>query len=300
VIPVPPGLPPIGGIQPSGIGALEPPVQGVVNGGQDRAVVGARVYVLEAATTGSGRPSISLLTAASQHPADSIGRYVLTGEYGGFSIAGDYTCTAGRPVYLLVRGGNSGSSGANPAIGLMASLGTCPAGGTFTQSQPFTFVNEVTTVAAAYALAGHASDATHISDSGAGALTDGMLTAARLASVSTGFVNSRTTTEPSRKMIHTLANILAACINSSGSGSGACATLFTNARSSGATGTIPADTATAALNIARNPRANVLQLYDLQPIAAPPFLPAFDSPPSDFSLASLSGGSRATVADLQP
>jgi hypothetical protein len=186
----------------------------VVNGGRDRAIVGARVYVLEAAAAGSGQPSLSLLTAAAGHPADSIGHYVVTGEFGGFSIAGDYTCTAGRPVYLLVRGGNSGRSGLNDAIGLMASLGACPASGSFTQAQPFVFVNEVTTVAAAYALAGNATDATHVSDAAAG-----MAIAARLASVSTGFVDARTTPELSRKMLHTLANILAACVNSSGPGS---------------------------------------------------------------------------------
>jgi hypothetical protein len=293
------GIPARTGALPSGEASLEAPVQGVVNGGEDRAIVGARVYVLEAAAAGFGRPAISLLTTATGHAADSVGHYVLTGEYGGFSIAGDYTCKAGHTVYLLVRGGNSGGEGANEGIGLMASLGTCPASGTFTQSQPFVFVNEVTTVAAAYGLAGSATDATHISGGSTDVIAAGMATAARLASVSTGFVNSRGTTEPSRRMLHTLANILAACINSGGSGSGACTTLFAKARSGGATGTIPADTATAALNIARNPDANVLDLYDLQPIAAPPFLPALGSPPPDFKLASASGAGGISVAALR-
>ena len=274
-------------MRPSGDAGLEAPFQGMVNGGRDRAIVGARVYVLEASTAGFGRPSISLLTAAAGHPADSLGHYVLTGEYGGFSIAGDYTCTAGRPVYLLVRGGDSGGSGVNSAIGLMASLGACPASGTFSRSQPFVVVNEVTTVAIAYGLAASAIDATHISAGGAGALATGTATAARLASVSTGFVNARTTTEPSHKMVDTVANILAACINSGGPGSSACTTLFNGSRSGGASGTLPADTAAAALNIAHNPRANILELYHLQSIETPLFEPAYVSPPADFTLASL-------------
>ena len=102
------------------------PVQGLVNGGQSRAVVGAKVYVLQANTTGYGKPSVSLLTSGTATQADSIGYYALTGEYGGFSIAGDYTCTAGRQVYLYVLGGNSGGNGPNSAIGLIALSGACP------------------------------------------------------------------------------------------------------------------------------------------------------------------------------
>jgi len=72
-------------------------------------------------------------------------------------------------------------------------------------------------------------------------------------------------------MIHTLANILSACINSEGPNSAGCVGLFSNARRSGADGAKPEDTATAAINIAQNPRANVAALYRLQPQAARPF-----------------------------
>ena len=107
------------------------PFQGFVNGGQSRAVVGARVYMLRPTPPRTGSPSLSLLTDATGTPADSIGHYVLTDEHGGFSIAGRYTCTPGRQAYLYARGGNSGDDGLNPAIGLMASLGACPQSGTF-------------------------------------------------------------------------------------------------------------------------------------------------------------------------
>ena len=82
--------------------------------------------MLEANTTGYGEPSVSLLTSRTGHPADSIGYYVVTGEYGGFSIAGDYNCSAGHEVYLYVAGGNSGGNGSNSAIGLIASPGRLP------------------------------------------------------------------------------------------------------------------------------------------------------------------------------
>jgi hypothetical protein len=255
-----------------------------VNGGQSRAVVGAKVYVLQANTAGYGKPSVSLLTSGTGNPADSIGYYAVTGEYGGFSIAGDYTCTADRQVYLYVLGGNSGGNGPNSAIGLIASLGACPQAGTFTTAAPFVFVNEVTTVAAAYAMAGIATDPTHVSSSGTPAASTGMVNPATLASVATGFANARPDSKVPRSKIHTFANILSACINSSAPTSASCTTLFTNARSDGTTGMIPGDTATAAMNIARNPHANVSPLYGLQPGLSPPFLPALESAPPDFSL----------------
>ena len=271
-----------------------------MNGGQSRAVVGARVYVLEANSSPEGAPSISLLTDEAGNPADSIGHYVLTGEYGGFSIASRYRCTPGRQVYVYARGGNSGGDGENSAIGLMASLGTCPQSGDFANETPFIFVNEITTVAAAYAMADLAPDATHVSASPQAASRMGR-TASELASVSTGFVQdaagdgARMDAVPAK--IRTLANILSACVNSSGPSSAGCATLFANARSNGASGAVPEETAVAAINIARHPRANVAPLFALQPKANGPFVPALQTAPSDFELLS---NSDRTLASLSP
>jgi hypothetical protein len=262
------------------------PFQGLVNGGLARAVVGARVYMLQVNTTGYGSPSVSLLNSSTGNPSDSIGYYALTGEYGGFSLAGDYTCTVGHQVYLYVRGGNGGGSGTNYAIGLMASLGTCPHAGNFDSAEPFVFVNEVTTVAAAYAMAGIATDPTHIA-SPALPTAEGVDNAANLARVSTGKANAslpsdRRTAVPQSK-INTLANILAACINSSGSASVGCTTLFANARGSG-TNPLPQETAAAAINIAHNPRANIATLYALQSQLDAPFEPCLGSAPDNFTI----------------
>jgi hypothetical protein len=259
---------------------------------------------LEENTAGYGEPAISLLTSATGNPTDSIGYYVLTGEHGGFSIAGDYACTVGRPVYLYVRGGNSGGSGANSAIGLMASLGACPEAGDFTSSEPFVFVNEVTTVAAAYAMSDRAVDPTHVSRPGDARAAADAGTAALLARVVTGVANAAVPSHPGTKVpqskINTLANILSACINSNGPTSAGCATLFANARNGGPSGMIPNDTAAAAINIAHNPRGNTAVLYSLQPALDAPFQPSLTSAPDDFTIRVASDSQEKTIALVSP
>ena len=84
--------------------------------------------------------------------------------------------------------------------------------------------------------------------------------------------------------INTLANILAACVNSTGPTSITCSPLLSNAKSGGSTGTTPTDTATAAINIAHNPRHAVSTLFALQGTVVP-WLPDLLLPPNDFTLA---------------
>jgi len=66
---------------------------------------------------------------------------------------------------LYAPGGNPGS-GVNSAAGLMAVLGNCPVAGNFASATPYVVVNEVSTVAAAYAMAGFATDAVHVGSLG--------------------------------------------------------------------------------------------------------------------------------------
>ena len=63
--------------------------------------------------------------------------------------------------------------------------------------------------------------------------------------------------------------------------SAACSTLFANTKS--LTGATPTDTATAILNIAHNPAANVAALYTLA-LPAPPFQPSLTSAPNDWTI----------------
>lgn len=288
-----------------------PALHGSVYGGQ-QAVVGAHVYLMAATVSGVGPAgyglaSTSLLNAAATGNSDSVGAYVLTDAMGDFRLdAGsgsstyDYTCPSSTTqVYLYVLGGNPGS-GANNAASFMAALGSC---GSLNSNQSIT-MNELTTVAAAYSLAGFATDALHISipqyataaqvenTTDALAQTDlqnAFATASNLVGNSTGValtVTSSGNGTPATKQVIMLGNMLAACVNSSGPSSSNCTTLFNNAGSTGgATGTIPSDTATAAINIAHNPyvsSAVMNSLFGLQAASGAPFAGGNTSAPSDF------------------
>ena len=245
---------------------------------------------MAAGVSGYGAASTSLLVAGTTGLSDSIGAYVLTAADGSFSITGDYTCTANTQVYLYALGGNPGA-GVNSAAGFLAALGNCPASGSFVTQTPYIYMNEVSTVAAAYSIAGFATDATHVSSSGTALAKTGIanafLTASNLESISTGTALLTTPTlngTVPQSAINTVANILAACVNSTGPGSTACTTLLANAKSNGSTGTTATDTATAAINIAHNAGKNVAALYALAP-ASPPFAPSLATVPNDFTLA---------------
>jgi streptogramin lyase len=272
-------------------------IQGKVHGGQ-QPISGASVYLYAANTAGYGAASISLLksSGSNTHSDGSGNYYVTTDSEGNFAITGDYTCpSTASQVYLYSVGGNPGS-GANSAVGLLAALGACPASGTLSQSL-FVSMDEVSTVATAYALAGYAVDATHFSSSGSTLATTGITNAfaavANLETVGTGLALTSTPagngTVPQSE-INTLANILAACINSTGPDFTPCTTLFANAMSGAVT---PGNTATAALNIAHNPGANVANLFALQ-TAASPFQPMLSAAPNDWTISLLFTGGGMT------
>ncbi len=280
-----------------------PAIRGNVHGGQ-QPVVGAHIYLFATNSTGYGIASISLLNASATGNSDSIGAYVTTGSDGSFTITGDYACTSVDQVYLYALGGNPGA-GPNSAAGFLATLGSCPASGNFLGTIPYIWVNEVSTVAAAYAMAGFATDATHVSSSNTPlaqvGIQNALANAANLAVISTGATLATTPagngTVP-QTTINTLANIIASCVNSTGPSSTACSTLLANAESGGSTGTAPTDTATAAINIAHNPRANTPVLYGLQPELGAPFQPALGSAPADFTISLTSEIPDSSVASV--
>jgi hypothetical protein len=294
-------------------------IKGAVFGGQ-QPISQSHLYLLAANTTGYGgngilpsalNASVSLLNPGPNTVQDANGNYYyVTDSNGNFSITGDYTpCGSGTTtqVYLYAVGGNPGAS-SNSAIGLMAALGTCANIGPSTT----VFMDEATTVAAAYALAGFATDAMHISSSGTAlaqiGVANAFTNAANLVNLTTGVANSATSSGNASvpiSAINTLANILAACNNTfdtvSNTGtithSSACSTLLTTATSDGtSTGAQPTDAATAAINIAHNPGSNISTLYPLAS-TTPPFQPALTSQPNDFILSlDISGLSQGTVA----
>lgn len=264
----------------SGTGAA---IHGIVHGGQNP-VKNSHVHLMAVGNTGYGGNAISLLTTGAGQ--DSIGYYVLSAADGSFTVTGDYTCpqTGGSPVtYLLATQGDSGS-GNNTAIALLTPLGDCTQAGYASQS---VVVNEVSTVGTTYIARGIITSLTQVS------LPATPLAQTELKNLYTDllFINgvAQATTPAGngtapQAEINTLANILAACVNSTGPSSTACSTLFNNAPSTGASPVIPQETATAIFNIATNPGANVANLYALQ-VAGAPFQPSLSSAPNDFTVA---------------
>lgn len=269
----------------------EPPVAGVamqgkVHGGQNP-ISGAAVYLYAANTTGNAGPgisgttsnaSISLLTSGT---LDGNGNYyATTGSDGSFSVTGEYTCpSANSQLYLYSVGGNSGS-GANSAAGLLAGLGTCSA---VVANPPYVVMNEVSTIATAYAIAGYATNATHVSSSGSNLALQGIANAflaiPNLETLGTGVALATTPsgigTSP-QKVLNTLANALAACINSTGSSSSQCTTLL------GDEGAAP-ETASAAIRLAQTPGNSISAIYGLSSASAP-FQPSLTAIPNDLTL----------------
>jgi sugar lactone lactonase YvrE len=276
-------------------------LHGSVHGGQNP-IIGAHVYLYAINTNGYGGPgiaasstnaSVSLLgnDAGTTQDANSH-YYVTTDQYGNFTITGDYSCPSNYAhTFFYASGGDPGlGSGVNSAITLTAPAQAC-------NTSASTDINEVSTIATAYAFAGYASDPTHISTSNtvlaATGLTNAANTLANLETANTGVALATTAggngTVPQTE-INTLANILAACVNSTGPTSTQCGTLFSNATNNGVDAP---DTATAALNIAHNPGPSstvVGNLFGLQTPSSP-FQPMLPSAPNDFTIAiSYSGG----------
>jgi PKD repeat protein len=235
-------------------------------------IAGAHVHLFAANATGYGQPSVPLLTNTGL--TDFAGPYVLASSAGMFTIPAGVVCTTHQQLYLYATGGMVGSS-ANASIGLLAALGAC---GGITPNLVVT-INEVTTIAAAYAFAGYATGPASVSSPNTTAAQTGMgnafLNAANLASSARGQALAATTNGISpQTTVNALANILNACVNSTSS-SAACTSLFATTQTT--------DTASAALAIAHAQGANVAALYALQ-TAASPFAPHLTAPPHDFTL----------------
>jgi streptogramin lyase len=310
-------------------------IHGSVHGGQ-QPIAGALIYLMtpNSATNGLGTASLVLLNAnvlinePIHSGIDGNGNfYITTATDGSFSLTfgSDYSCTSGtdqggdavslpgdQPVYLYAVSGNSGA-GTNSAAGFLASLGPCNGLSGSTSVQ----MNEMTTVAMAYAAAGYATDATDITSNGSNLATTGIGNAfantTNLVDLPSGHPLATTPagngTVPLSE-ITTLANILAACVNSADAEDGigafvsyspACSQLLTTATSDGTPGgTNPTDTATAAIYIAHNPGANVTTLFGSTP-TSPAFGGGLTTKPHDFTIALLftGGGFQGTGDEPQ-
>lgn len=250
-------------------------ISGSVHGGQ-QPISGAQVQLYAVGTSGSGTAATPLISTP-----------VITDSSGSFNLTGLYACPAQGPeVYLLATGGNPGlASGANnPQIAMMAAIGPCWNLTANTSVE----INEVTTVAASYALAPYMQSYSAIgSNSGdAQGMADAFTMAAELANTETGSTPGIGVPTgqivPSQKL-NTLANILSSCVDSSGGTAGdssPCGLLFSLASTGG---TAPTDTVGALLNVARNPTSNVAPIFDLDP-PTDAFQPSLFSAPADWTI----------------
>ena len=252
-------------------------LKGNVHGGQ-QPVSGAAIQLYAASAAGDGAAATPLLEAA-----------VPTDASGGFDVTGLYACPdAGALVYLVARGGNPGlAAGAkNGALTLMTALGACGGLG----AQTYVSVNEQTTVAAVWALAPFM---TGYGSVGSGPGDEGQLA---LAFQQAGLlVNEASGTAPGAGLpsgvtapvaeIATLADVLATCVNSAGGSAGdgsACGNLFAAVQPAG--GAAPTETVGAALQMARQPGANVNAIFGLVP-AVGPFEPTLSAAPASWAVA---------------
>lgn len=276
-------------------------MQGSAHGGQ-QPISGSHVYLFSPASGAIGTPSVSLITSGTG--TDATGTYVTTDANGDFSINQVQCPSADVPEYAYVSMGNAGF-GSNSAISMMAYVGLC---GTLATVN----IDEATTVATAYAVAGYATDPLHISYSGTSASLTGVqnafANAANLVNMAYGTTNaeipSGNATVP-QATINTIADALASCINETtqGTNTSYCAELF---YATSVNGVAPIDTATAAMNIAHNPAnsaaagiqngtniANILYLANKYQ----QFSPILSVSPNDLTLGLTFSGSNSHIAN---
>jgi hypothetical protein len=298
---------------PSPVAAVS--LKGVVHGGQ-YPVSGSTVTVYQ---VGSGSAPSGVLVSTT------------TDANGDFNFASLDCPTASTLTYIVASGGNPGlATGTNnSAINLMAVLGACGSvpssiviNEVTTVAAAYTLGNFIGPGGCVDCSAGTPTDVTNVHGSNT-TLTNAMSTAAQLVAITSGSAspplpsptactNSSSSSSSGssytppvncglEETINSLANSLGACVNTTGPSSSECAQLFT-CSTPGATyssgscttsaSTQPADTLTAALEIALNAATvSATGVYDAAP-ANPYFSPILSSAPNAWALVrGISGGS---------
>jgi Putative Ig domain len=261
----------------------------VLSGGQG--VAGATIQIYAAGSTGNGSAATPMLTQA-----------VTTDSAGFFSIAGDYICgqsstgttiAGSNQVYLVATGGSVFPNPSNSALIMVSAVGNC----SNLTATSYTYINELTTAAAAWALAPFSTSSTNIGGSSTNILgiQNAFLDAALLANSTTGNVATLATNlSVETGKLNGLADVLFSCTSTSGGS--ACDALFTAATPSG--GTAPADTFTATLNIVKNPGQNVAAVYGTIGSSAP-YATTLTAEPNDWTMAlTVTGGGLASPTAL--
>jgi hypothetical protein len=269
-----------------------------------------------------GGSTITLYTAGNVQATGTVLAQTVSQPNGAFAF-GSYSCPAPDALVYAIASGGSGTAsldsamtGRNSSIQLMAALGPC-------ESVPAKFViNEITTVAAVYALnafrtpnsADPLGDMTQLRGISP-AIDNAFATAALLADVTTGLPAASLPMPISCPDFYTvtvncfglgrltaLSNALAACVRTS-LGSDSCAQLYADTNAT--------NTLQATLYIARNPGlVNVSDIYNLStqnPFAAwnvgsrygRMYFPGLSTAPTDWTLSlNFSGNGLTNVGTL--
>jgi hypothetical protein len=258
-------------------------VRGSMHGGR-QAVTGATIQLWAANTA---EPS----SATTYTPMPLLTQTVTTGSTGDFDITGLYTCPSpDAQVYLTGTGGSAGS-GTNPNIALMSLLGSCGS----LSSSTFILLNEETTVIAANLLGQIYMDLY----GNVGATSSGVPAMTAAFSTALEYVNPALGTAPGPSLpsgatinvslINTMADILAACVNSGGGTAGdgsVCGNLFSLVPNDPTPGAHPTNTIEVAVRMPDtvNPLPTT-PFYNLIP-ANPPFVPILPAAPANWNILS--------------
>jgi streptogramin lyase len=245
---------------------------GVTFGGKAMAgampIVGATVQVYAAGSTGNGSAGTAMLTTA-----------LTTDANGAFTVPVGYACpAAASQLYVVVRGGQVGSSASNSAITLATPVGAC---NQVTAASQFV-VNEVTTAATAWGLSQFLSSGGNVGASATNTqgIVNAVATVGNLANLATGTSPGASFpkggSSPATE-VNSLANLLNTCTTAASS----CSQLFSSTTPAG--GSAPTNTLDAALNLVRNPGVNVAALYT-QSTASSAFAPVLSNAPSDWTM----------------
>jgi hypothetical protein len=277
---------------------------------------GSTYYVTSASTTqfsvSTSNTSTVTTTADTGTATPTCYTNVATDQNGNFTLTGHYSCGSfsASDVYVVASGGNPSNPSTSPmennsALKMVAPLLTAATPGvpmtcSNLTSATYVLINEATTVAAAFAMGQYfgfsadsfSSPATAQAETG---LSNAVSTVGSLVSTATGTpytsftisgAGSTLTVVPEASKINTVANILAACVNSAGTSdpvNTSCTTLFANTG-----GTTPANTLEAAVDMSLNPTStnatNLGNIYNLSTGVGAPFGNALTAQPSDWTI----------------
>ena len=266
-------------------------ISGLVHGGQ-QPIYDATVTLWAAGNAGYGSAATALQTTST----DINGNFSFhTGSGATYSCPSVSSPTESQYIYITSSGGQPTTGVTNSSAALMLALGNCS---TVLTANPSVIVNEVTTVASMFALqqffkpsvsglGSFGTSSTNITGlANAFATVNNLITAssgtANQSSTATGTASGYTTNPvititPEYMKINTMANVLAACVNTNGSGD--CTTLFSDVDSTAAL-----DTLQAAYYLAINPTStvsatsNITAIYNTA-VANSPFGTALSADP---------------------